>query len=450
MTGKRLNGEAELDTLQHQSFSYFVYETNPANGLVIDKDAPGWPASIAATGLALTGYPVAVARKMMTHAAALERTLTTLRFFWTSTQGPEPDATGYKGFYYHFLDMQTGRRAWQCELSTVDTAVFLAGALASAVYFNAATEDEAEVRTLAKALYERADWQWALNGGGTLTHGWKPEGGFLQYRWQGYDEALLLYVLALGSATHALPESSYSAWLSTYQWKSFYGYEYVYAGPLFTHQLSHCWIDFRGIQDAYMRAKGIDYFENSRRATHVQRQYAIDNPLGFAGYDSWCWGITASDGPGPATIEIDGRERRFMDYEGRGVPDGPDDGTVAPWAVVASLPFAPGIVLPAIDHFVNELKLTRNNRYGFKATYNPSYPTGVGESRVVDGNTLVGWVSRWHFGINQGPIVLMIENYRTGQLWDLMKQCPYIVQGLRRAGFSGGWLQDAAALSLPS
>ena len=166
---------------------------------------------------------------------------------------------------------------------------------------------------------------------------------------------MLLYILGLGSPTHPLPESCYTAWISTYRWEHCYGYEYLYAGPLFTHQLSHIWIDFRGIQDAFMRDKGIDYFENSRRATYVQQQYAIDNPLKFAGYGRYCWGITASDGPGPDTIKVSGIERQFFDYVGRGVPYGPDDGTIAPWAVVTSLPFAPEIVLPTIDYFIIRL-----------------------------------------------------------------------------------------------
>jgi len=427
--------EEVLRKLQFQSFSYFHHETNPDNGLVLDKTASGWPASIAATGLALTAYPVAVELNMMKRPAAVARALATLRFFQGSAQGEQPDATGYKGFYYHFLDMRTGRRAWECELSTVDTAFLLAGALAAAAYFDGDTADEKEIRTLAQSLYRRADWRWALNGGLTLTHGWKPETGFLKYRWEGYDEALLLYILALGSPTFALPADSYAAWASTYRWESRYGYDYVYAGPLFTHQLSHVWIDFRGIQDAFMRDKGIDYFENSRRATCVQQQYAVDNPLKFAGYSATCWGITASDGPGPDTLKVDGLQRQFFDYVGRGVPYGPDDGTIAPWAVVASLPFAPDIVLPAIDYCVTELELTRSNPYGFKATFNPTYSKG--------GTKPYGWVSRWHFGINQGPILLMIENYRSGLTWNLMRGCPDVVRGLEAAGFTGGWLDPA-------
>lgn len=433
LSSNKLSVDAELEKLQRETFDYFLHETNPANGLVIDKTAPDWPASIAATGLALACYPVGVERGFMSRTAAVERTLATLRFFWNSPQGPQTDATGYHGFYYHFLDMRTGRRAWQCELSTVDSAFLLAGALTAGVYFDADSADEREIGRLADFLFRRADWQWAQNEGPTVTHGWKPEGGFLEYRWKGYDEAMLLYILGLGSPTHPLPENSYTAWTSTYGWEHHYGYEYLYAGPLFTHQLSHVWIDFRGIQDAFMRDKGIDYFENSRRATYVQQQYAIDNPREFADYASCCWGITASEGPGPAVVKINGVERQFFDYVARGVPYGPDDGTLAPWAVVASLPFAPEIVLYALDHCIHQAKLTKFNSYGFKAAFNPTHP---GEA----GNPYGWWVSPWHFGLNQGPIVLMIENYRTGLLWQLMRNCLPIITGLRRAGFSGGWL----------
>jgi hypothetical protein len=181
-----------------------------------------------------------------------------------------------------------------------------------------------------------------------------------------------------------------------------------------------------------MREKGIDYFENSRRVTYVQQQYAIENPFKFEGYGEWCWGITASDGPGPSTIKVNGIERKFFDYLGRGVPYGPDDGTLAPWAVVTSLPFAPEIVLPAIDYYINQVKLTEANPYGFKATFNPTYPDKSANPK--------GWVSPWHYGLNIGPIILMIENYRTGLLWQWMRGCPYIADGLRQAGFSGGWL----------
>ncbi len=428
----QVSDTSELRRLQRRAFAYFNHEANPQNGLIVDKTAPNWPASIAATGLALTCYPVAVESGWMSEDAAIARTLATLRFFRDSAQGEEADATGYRGFYYHFLDMQTGRRAWQSELSTVDSAFLLAGMLAVAAYFRADTPDQREIRESADALYCRADWAWAQAADGTIGHGWHPESGFIPHRWQGYDEGMLMYVLALGSPTHALRPSAYAAWASTYEWKRLYDIDYLYCAPLFTHQLSHAWIDFRGIQDEFMRGKGIDYFENSRRATLVQQRYAIDNPLGFKGYGERSWGITASDGPGPDKRRIDGIERYFYDYEGRGAPLGIDDGTLAPWAVVASLPFAPEIVLPAIHHCTHTLQLHDQHRYGFKATFNPTY----------DGNpdSAAGWVSPWHYGLNLGPTVLMIENHLDGTVWRLMRGCPYIVDGLRRAGFNGGWL----------
>jgi len=420
-----------IDAIQRGAFGYFLHETNDANGLVRDKTCAGWPASIAAVGLALTAYPVGVERGFVTRTEAAERTLTTLRFFWRSKQGSEPDATGYKGFYYHFLDMQTGSRAWQCELSTVDSALLLGGMLTAAAYFDGKAPAEQEIRDLADRLYARVDWRWAQNGGATVTHGWKPESGFLRYRWEGYDEALLLYVLGLGSPTHPLPAESYRVWASTYEWKSVYDTQFLYAGPLFTHQLSHIWIDFRGIQDAFMREHGSDYFENSRRATLVQQQYGIRNPGGYAHYGELCWGITASDGPGEITRKIDGIERQFFDYLARAVPDGPDDGTIAPWGVVASLPFAPEIVLPTIADFTRYQR-AGDHRYGFKATFNPTFPDPGGLPN--------GWVSPWHFGINEGPIVTMIENYKSGLVWQLMRACRYLAAGLRVAGFTGGWL----------
>jgi len=420
-----------LDKLQRATFGYFLKETNSQNGLVPDNTRAGAPCSITAVGLALSAYTVAVERGYLTRNEAVTRTLTTLRFFWDSPQGDGSDAVGIKGFYYHFLDVQTGRRTWKSELSTIDTTFLLAGALAAAQYFNRETKKEREIRTLADALYRRADWQWALNGGAKVSLGWKPENGFLNYRWEGYSEALLLYALGLGSPTYPLPAKSYQAWAATYRWKKLYGIEFLYAGPLFIHQFSHIWIDFRGIQDEFMRERGIDYFENSRRATYAQQQYAIRNPKKFKGYSEYCWGITASDGPGPATLKLNGVERRFFDYLARKIPYGPDDGTIAPWAAIASLPFAPEIVLPALRHF-NETYPEMTSKYGFKCSFNPTFVDGKNSAR--------GWISKGYYGLDQGPIVLMIENYRTGFFWRQMRQCPYLVAGLRRAGFAGGWL----------
>jgi hypothetical protein len=425
--------DSDLETLQRDTFGYFLQETNPRNGLVPDSTRAGAPSSIAAVGLALAVYTAAVERNFMTRSDAITRVLTTLRFLWNGAQGEGRDAIGYKGFFYHFLDLQTGQRAWDSEVSTIDTTFLLAGALAAATYFDRESDEERDIRDLADALYRRADWRWAQNGGPTVTHGWMPERGFLRYRWEGYSEAILLYVLGLGSPTHALPESSYEAWTRTYRWKKIYGHEYLYAGPLFIHQLSHVWIDFRGIRDEYMGGRGIDYFENSRRATLAQQQYAIRNPKRFKGYGEYCWGLTASDGPGPAIRRIDGIERRFYDYKARSIPYGPDDGTIAPWAAVASLAFAPEIVLPTIRHF-GEAHPQMISRYGLKCSFNPTF-TDPSRPRQ-------GWHSEGYYGLDQGPIFLMIENYRSEFLWELMKRCPYLVSGLGRAGFTNGWLPE--------
>jgi hypothetical protein len=427
----RIESGHHLDRLQSTTLQYFVHERNPVNGLVRDKTHPDWPASIAAVGLAMAAMPVLVERHVIPRELAPEIALRKLRFFRDSPQGPEPDATGYKGFYYHFLDMDTGRRVWQCEISTIDSAFLLAGMLTLGAYFDRENEEEAEVRRLVHQLYCRADWQWALNGGAALSHGWRPETGFIPHRWTGYDEGLLLYLLGLGSPTFPLSPESYAAYCSTYQWKEIYGRELLYSGPLFTHQLSHLWIDFRGIQDAFMREHGSDYFQNSRQATYIHQEYARRNPLEFEGYGDHCWGITATDGPGWEKKRVNGIEREFFDYCARGAPYGPDDGTLAPWVVLASLPFAPEIVTPTVRHMA-AFEIGVDSRYGFKPSFNETYK--VPESRTG------WWVTPYHFGIDQGPIILMIENYRTGLVWDIMRRSPYIVQGLRRAGFQGGWL----------
>src|SRR5271165_657279 len=428
----RMPTDQDLGRLQRTTVLYYLHETNPDNGLVRDKTDPEAPCSIAAVGLALATIPVIVERGVVIRKFAAKIARRRLRSLLDLPQGPELDAAGYKGFFYHFLDIETGRRVWDCELSTLDSAFLFAGVLTCATYFDADTQDEAEVRRLADAVYRRADWDWARDGGPTLTHGWRPGTGFIPHRYQGYDEGLLLYVLGLGLPTHPLPPESYAAYCATYQWKQLYDRELLYSGPLFTHQLSHLWIDFRGLRDAFMRERGSDYFENSRQATYVQQAYAVHNPMQWVGYGEHCWGFTACDGPGWVKRVVDGRERQFFDYVARGAPFGPDDGTVAPWVVVASLPFAPEIVVPTARHLAG-LKLGGRDRpYGFKASFNQTFH--------VDDSPTGWWVTPYQFGIDQGPVVLMIENYRTGLIWDITRRCPYFVAGLRRAGFTGGWL----------
>jgi hypothetical protein len=428
---------AMLATLQLDTFDYFLRHADPHTGLVADSNQPGSPASITATGFSLAILCIAVERGWMSRAAAVARALTTLRFFTRSAQGPEPDATGHHGFYYHFLDMHRGHRSGRCELSTIDTAFLIAGVLAVAGYFTRDEPHERELRELADALYRRVDWRWACHRTKFLGHGWSPEDGFLEADWsEGYCEALLLYILALGSPTSPIDPAGYQRWIATFEPRTYYGQTYFYAAPLFIHQLSHVWIDFRGIRDDQNRALGCDYFDNSRRATIAHHRYAIDNPRGFAGYSANMWGLTASNGPGPGTSMIDGVEREFFGYVARGAPDGIDDGTIAPWAVVASLPFAPDVVCATVRHAIEHLELTNREAAGFEASFNPTFPETTANRH--------GWVAPWRLGLNEGPIVLMIENHATGLIWDVLRRSPYVVQGLRAALFRGGWLGDDA------
>ena len=426
-----------LDRLQHHAFNYFLAHTNLANGLVADTSRPDSPSSIATVGFALSCYPVGVERGWMERQDAVQRTLAALRFFHHSDQSGTPESTGYHGFYYHFLHMDSGTRTWACEVSLIDTALLLAGMLTAAAYFTGSDLAETELRELAHALYRRVDWPWAQHGGAAVVHGWKPEGGFLHYGWEGYSEAILLYVLGLGSPTHPLTGASFEAWTVTYQWENLYGYDFLYAGPLFIHQFSHAWIDFRGIRDDFMREKRCDYFENSRRATYVQREYAIRNPGSFVGYNEHCWGLSAGDGPSMAPQTIAGRRQAFYGYAARGVPYGPDDGTVSASGILSSLVFAPEIVLPAVRALLapGGADAARTvQASGFNATaHGPGTESATGM-----------WVSEGEFGLDQGMVVLMVENFRSGLLWRLLRSCPFMQTGLRRAGFRGGWLNAAS------
>lgn len=418
-----------LERAQHLAFSYFEAATDPMSGLVLDSTQPDSPCSITGVGMALTGYPIAVERGWMTRAQAVAITLRTLRFLAEADMSGSPQSSGHRGFYFHFLDMRTGRRAWKSELSSIDTSFLVAGVMAAAAFFDRDTSHETEIRTIARLLEERVEWDWMRNGHEAICHGWKPERGFLRYHWRGYCEGLLMMMLALGSAHHAVPASTWDAWLQGYRWRRIYGHEHLAAGPLFIHQYSHMWIDLRGIQDAPMRERGIDYFENSRRATLVQREYAIRNPKHFHHYCQNCWGLTACDGPGPRQVFADGRKRRLLGYAARGAPFGPDDGTVAPWASVASLPFAPDVVVPTMQHIAHMMRQHRD--YMPDRSFNPTWHDGKGPP---------GWVSPWRFALNSGPVILMIENHRSGLPWALMKRSATIRRGLERADFRGGWL----------
>lgn len=443
--------EAFLDTLQTRTFGYFWETANPENGLVPDR----WPretfASVAAVGFALTAYPVGIERGWITRDEGIERVLTTLRFLWDAPQGPEPTGmAGHRGFFYHFLDMETGHRFRTVELSTIDTMLLLAGALFCQEYFSGNDALESEIRALADSLYLRVEWDWIDPDQQPLIGmGWHPESGFIPHAYRGYDEAMLLYLLALGSPTHPVEPEAWSAFTATHPWADFYGYEHVNFAPLFGHQYSHVWVDFRGIQDEYMRERGIDYFENSRRAVLGQRAYAINNPMGWRDYGEDVWGLSASDGPKDTTLVVDGDPREFWSYRARGAAATQieDDGTLVPTATGGSIPFTPEETIRALRTMRDRYGEHLWGEYGFFDAFNPSFR--VEGIELTHGYVIpdVGWFDTDYLGIDQGPILLMAENHRTGMIWEHMRRNPYLIRGLQRAGFSGGWL-DAAAGAL--
>lgn len=439
--------EALIDDIAARTFNFFWETSNPENGLVPDRYPSPSFSSIAAVGYGLTAYPIGVERGFISRDEAIDRTLATLRFFHTAPQGPEARGnSGYKGFFYHFLDMKTGERFDLTELSTVDTALLLGGVLFAQSYFDADTPREAEIRQLAEEIYARTDWQWAMARPPLISLGWHPEKGFIPWDWRGYNEAMLVYILALGSPTHGIDEAAWDEWTSTYEdsWGTLYGQSYLQFPSQFGHQYSHIWIDFRGIQDAYMKAKGIDYFENSLRATYAQRTYASANPMGWTAYGPNVWGITASDGPTGVTLEFKGERREFRAYSARGIGKGDhfDDGTLAPTALIASLPFAPEIVAPSIVALHERFGAQIYGEYGFLDAFNPSFTfddVPLAHGRVIPG---FGWVADDYLGIDQGPILAMIENHESGMVWEIMRKNPHIRRGLKRAGFTGDWLAE--------
>jgi hypothetical protein len=417
--------EAMLDSIQQKTFQFFVHEHHPEWGIVKDRSASWAPSSIAASGFGLPCYAIGVERNWMPREQAAQITLNMLKFYGNSSQRADTSAVGHEGFYYHFHWMDTGTRAWQCELSSVDTGLLLMGIIFARNYYDQDNEVENEIRSLANFLLERVNWSFMLmpdegKYANTISMGWYPEKGLHHMGWSGYNEALFLYILAAGSGMEKI-EVSYNAWLSTYKWETPYeGFSHVAFPPFFGHQFSHVFIDFRGLRDSYMKGKGIDYFENSRRATYVQRQYAIDNPYNWVGYDSLCWGVTASDGP---TDKYNFNGKEFLGYAGRGT-SGPeynyyDDGTIAPYGPLSSLPFAPEIVLPTIKSMIERNGSKIWGKYGFYDSFNQT----------------ANWVNDDFLGIAQGPMLIMIENFRTGLVWDYVMQDTIIQKGLTKLGF---------------
>lgn len=430
--------------IERRTFLWFRDTVNPANGLVPDR----WPtpsfSSIAAVGSALTVWPIGVERGWITRAKARDLTLAALRFFDTAPQGDaEAGISGHRGFFYHFLDMDTGLRFRKTELSSVDTTLLHLGMLFAAGWWRGANPGEAEIRRLATDIVERADWPWFQNRGPLISMGWHPDRGFIARGWDGYNEGMMTVLLALGSARHPVADGAWAAWCAPYPkvWRGDGTTRHLAFAPLFGHQFSHMWIDFRGIRDAAMREAGFDYFENSRRATWANRAYCIANPMRWNGYSRDLWGLSACDGPGNLTLPFRGEQRIFHGYAARGPlgqPDERDDGTIAPAAALGSLPFAPEIVVPAARAMMRVPGLY--GEYGFRDAFNPSfrYTDVTLETGSVDPRH--GWVARDHLGIDQGPVVIMAANHRSDAVWRVMRRSPTIRRGLERAGFTGGWL----------
>lgn len=435
-----------VEDLARRTFRYFWETTDAVTGLAPDRYPTPSACSIAAVGFALTAYAIGVERGYVQRPEAAQRTLTTLRFLLALPQGPQASGTaGHRGFFYHFIEMSNGLRAGTCELSTVDTALLMCGVLHMREYFDGDGAAESEIRRLADELSGRVDWRWAQPRPPTIVLGWTPEDGFLPYDWRGYNEAAVMYLLALGSPTRAVEPAAWQAWSSAFQrsWSTLYGQQGLHFGPLFGHQYSNVWVDFRGIRDAFMRRQNSDYFENSRRATYAQRAYAILNPGRWKGYDADVWGLTASDGPADMMARYEGELRRFRSYAARGAggKDSFDDGTIAPTAAASSIAFAPDIAIAAIETMVARYGQHIYSTYGFLDAFNPSfrYDATLKHGRVIAD---FGWVAGDYLGIDQGPILAMIANFTDGTVWQAMSRSAQLRRGLQRAGFSGGWLEQ--------
>ena len=455
------NVDAFSEDLTRRTFDYFWDTTERQRCLAPDRWPSNPSSSIAATGFALTAFGIGAERGYVTREEAAQRTRDCLAFYWNAPQGPQPTGvSGYKGFFYHFLKNDDGTRYRTTELSTVDTALLLGGVLFAQSYYDRDTPAEREIRDLAEKIYRRVDWTFVkrdltgtsaknLQNSHAITMGWRPEKGFETHDWVGYNEGMLVYVLALGSPTHPVGKDAWDkGWAANLEkdWGTYYGQQHLQFEPLFGHQYSHVWVDFRGIQDEFMRGKGIDYFENSRRATLSQRAYGAANPNKWVGYSGALWGWTASDGPGGhRNLVVNGRPRRFMGYSARGVSAERvvDDGTIVPTAAGGSIPFAPEVTIPALMNMKAKYGDQLYARYGFKDSFNPSFTFANLPSRSGTVDPQVGWIARDHLGIDQGPILSMMENHRSGLVWRVMRKNPHIREGLKRIGFSGGWLERA-------
>lgn len=433
MQKKNLYSKEEL---KRRTFQYFWDLADKTNFQIPDRYPSLTFSSIAATGFGFSTYIVGIENKYIDRASGADRVLETLKTLYGLKQDSTANGvSGYQGFFYHFLTLDKAERFKQVELSSIDTGLLMAGILSVMTYFDRETEEEKEIRKIADLLYRRVNWNWMMKTDHTMAMGWHPESGFIDSEWRGYNEAMILLIMALGSPTHPIDEKAWDKWCSTYRWEKFYGKENVQFDPLFGHQYSHIWIDFRTIQDSFMRAKQIDYFENSKRAALSNRAYCIENPGKFKGYHSKSWGLTACDGPYNGQLNIDGIKRTFYDYRARGAAatNIVDDGTIAPTAAGGSYPFIPEEAEATLKNMWETHYDDLVGTYGFKDAFNLSYK---------DETHKKGWFDIDYLGIDQGPIILQIQNHDTELIWNIMKKNPYIVSGLKKAGFRGGWLNN--------
>jgi len=387
--------DAFLEELEHASFRLFWERTHPETGMTMNRAHHAEPSeaaisSIAATGFGLSGLCIADERGWLAPGAAQERARVTLRFLWNTMPHEH-------GFFYHFVDWRTGERYGHCEVSSIDTAILLCGVLTCRQHF----QDE-EIRQLAKDIYDRVDWKWMSQGGPLLYHGWTPENGFLASRWDTYCEHMMLYLLAIGAARNSIPSNSWDAWQRPQI--EYSGTRFIDPGaPLFIHQYSHAWIDFRNRRDAYA-----DYFENSVLATKAHRQFCAELHDEFPSFSEELWGITAS-------ASIHG-------YAVWGGPprQGPIDGTVVPCAAGGSLPFLPEECIAVLRHIRDQYPDAAWQPHGFADSFNPA----------------TGWVAPGQIAINTGITLLMAENARSGFVWKTFMKNPEIKFAMESVGFT--------------
>jgi hypothetical protein len=383
-----------LEEMERADFQFFWDEVNPYTGLVKDRSQAGGPdsrnaASIAATGFGLTALCIADNRGWEDRKVIRERVRNTLRF----VEAHVPQA---HGFICHFLNIQTGERVFQSEVSSIDTAIFICGALTCRAYFN-----DQEIRDLATRLYERVDWSWLLQGKKTLSMGWTPEHGFIRSRWDSYSELMMVYLLGLGSFASAMSKESWDAWVRPYF--EFNGIRYIGAhAPLFVHQYSHAWFDFRGKQDKYA-----DYFTNSVIATKVHKIWCLELAQQFPDYSEDLWGITASD------------SARGYSVWGGPPAMGRIDGSIVPCATAGSLPFMPEETVRVLRNIRDKYEKRAWRKYGFVDAFNP----------------LTNWYSADVIGIDTGISLLMAENARTGFVWKQFMKNDIAINSMARAGF---------------